>query len=100
MEQWAAARGLAELSFWNVQDDNTAGSHVKKNPYEYSHIFEPFTSSAVSSTQSLAAASSVAQHGNFRSLSCPSATFCMAVDGNGNALRFDGHGWTAPAGAS
>jgi hypothetical protein len=46
VERWAAARGLAELSFWNVQDDNTAGSQQKQSPYQYSHILEPFTSSA------------------------------------------------------
>ena len=44
VERWAAARGLAELSFWNVQDDNTAGSQQKQSPYEYSHLLEPFTS--------------------------------------------------------
>ena len=46
VERWAAARGLAELSFWNVQDDNTAGSQQKQAHYEYSHLLEPFTSSA------------------------------------------------------
>jgi hypothetical protein len=25
VESWAASRGLAELSFWNIQDDNSAG---------------------------------------------------------------------------
>ena len=30
------------------------------------------------------------------SLSCPSARFCMAVDGYGNALEWNGRGWSAP----
>jgi Glycosyl hydrolases family 18 len=103
VEHWAAAKGLAELSFWNLQDDNTAGSHVKQNPYEYSHILEPFTSSASVSTARLAEAGSQAgavdpQRGNMRSVSCPAATFCMAVDQSGNnALSWNGTTWSAPA---
>lgn len=30
------------------------------------------------------------------SVSCPSASFCAAVDGLGNALTFDGTSWSAP----
>jgi hypothetical protein len=30
------------------------------------------------------------------SVSCPSATFCAAVDHNGNAHMFDGKSWAAP----
>jgi hypothetical protein len=31
------------------------------------------------------------------SVSCPSPTFCAAVDGNdGNVVTFDGSSWTAP----
>jgi hypothetical protein len=97
VERWAAARGLAELSFWNLQDDNTAGSHVKQENYEYSHIFEPFTSSLVVSAAPLAPAGQVAQHGNLRSVSCPTATFCVAVDESGNnALTWNGTAWSAP----
>ena len=44
VERWAASKGLAELSFWNVQDDNSAGSQQKQSRYQYSHILEPFTS--------------------------------------------------------
>jgi hypothetical protein len=29
-------------------------------------------------------------------LSCPTATFCAAVDGSGNALTYNGTSWTAP----
>jgi hypothetical protein len=98
VEQWAAAKGLAEVSFWNLQDDNTAGSHVKQSPYEYSHILEPLTSSAAVTSARLAPAAAVAQHGNLRSVSCPTATFCMAVDQSGNnALRWNGTSWSAPA---
>ncbi len=102
VERWAAARGLAELSFWNVQDDNTAGSRQKQSPYEYSHILEPFTSSApVLATASPAPAATPPgpdhQSGNFRSVSCPTATFCMAVDEFGNnALQWNGTSWSAP----
>jgi hypothetical protein len=98
VEAWAAARGLGEVSFWNLQDDNTAGSHVKQTPYEYSHILAPFTSSAPVSSGPLAPASGLVSRGNLRSVSCPSATFCMAVDQYGNdALTFDGTSWSAPA---
>jgi chitinase len=95
VERWAAANGLAELLFWNLQNDNAAASHVKQSPYQYSHSFEPFTSSAVAASSPLAAVSAPAQHGNFRSASCPSATFCMAVDDSGNnALTWDGTAWS------
>ena len=104
VERWAASRGLAELSFWNVQDDNSAGSQLKQKPYEFSHILEPFTSSAARP----AAAGSMAPAGtgrgsvdppagNLRSVSCPASSFCMAIDQFGNdAMRWDGTGWTAP----
>ena len=29
-------------------------------------------------------------------MSCPTASFCVAVDGNGNALRWNGATWSAP----
>ena len=102
VERWAAARGLAELSFWNVQDDNKAGSQQKQSPYEYSRILEPFTSSAPVQRTALAAPSAVTgafdpARGNMRSVSCPTPSFCMAVDESGNnALRWDGTGWSAP----
>ena len=31
------------------------------------------------------------------SVSCPSASFCVAVDAGGNALTFNGSSWSAPA---
>jgi hypothetical protein len=105
VESWAASRGLAELSFWNVQDDNSAGSQLKQTPYEFSHILEPFTSSATRPAAAgalapagtgLAAADPPA--GNPRSVSCPASSFCMAVDQFGNdAMRWNGRDWTAPA---
>jgi len=103
VERWAAAKGLGELSFWNVQDDNTAGSHVKQAKYAYDHAFEPFTSTA-----KIPAAASPApgaapvpapdhQTGNFRAVSCPTASFCMAVDESGNnALTWNGTSWSRP----
>jgi hypothetical protein len=102
VERWAASRGLAELSFWNVQDDNTAGSQQKQSAYEYSRILEPFTSRVPA--QRTAPAPLVAEagavdppRGNLRSVSCPSSSFCMAVDESGNnALRWNGTGWSTP----
>jgi glycosyl hydrolase family 18 (putative chitinase) len=97
VEAWAAARGLAEVSFWNLQDDNTAGSHVQQSPYEYSRILAPFTSSAPVSSGPLAPAAALLSHGNMRSVSCPTASFCMAVDQYGNdALTYNGSSWSAP----
>jgi uncharacterized Fe-S cluster protein YjdI len=102
VERWAAARGLAELSFWNVQDDNKAGSQQKQTPYEYSRIFEPFTSSAPVRSTALDAPAAAAGavdpvRGNMRSVSCPSPSFCQAVDESGNnALRWDGTSWSVP----
>jgi chitinase len=52
VEKWAAGKGIAELSFWALQRDNggcpgTAGSDscsgVAQSPFQFSHIFEPFT---------------------------------------------------------
>lgn len=41
--QWAIARHLAEVSFWNVQRDHTARSHVPQDDWQFSHTFEPVT---------------------------------------------------------
>jgi hypothetical protein len=30
------------------------------------------------------------------SVSCPSSSFCMVVDGNGNAVSYDGTSWSSP----
>jgi hypothetical protein len=104
VERWGAARGLGELSFWNVQDDNSAGSQQKQSKYEYDHILEPFTSwtnvSAYLAPAPGAGPGSGPDHqaGNFRSVSCPTATFCMAVDESGNnALTWNGTSWSRPA---
>jgi hypothetical protein len=109
VERWAAARGLGELSFWNVQDDNSAGSQQKQSKYEYDHILEPFSSWAAVPVYAAPAAgagpggssdhgSPDHQAGNFRSVSCPTATFCMAVDESGNnALTWNGASWSQPA---
>jgi hypothetical protein len=102
VERWAAARGLAELSFWNIQDDNTAGSHVHQAPYAYAHAFEPFTSRAPVRGGSTAPGAGPGygpdhQSGNIRSVSCPTASFCMAVDESGNnALEWNGRSWSRP----
>lgn len=34
--------------------------------------------------------------GGLSSVSCPSASFCVAVDDMGNALTYNGHSWSAP----
>jgi hypothetical protein len=98
VESWAAARGLAELTFWNLADDTSRSA-----PYGYSHAFEPLTNfsthgSASGSVPAIGAGPSVdPQSGNLRSISCPTTTFCMAVDDYGNnALMWNGTAWTAP----
>ncbi|HEV2374898.1 MAG TPA: hypothetical protein VGS19_22410 [Streptosporangiaceae bacterium] len=103
VERWAAIRGLGELSFWNIQRDNAHGSGVTQTKYQFSHAWEPFTSSVpdrVSAASAPGAGTPAApdpQHGNFRSVSCPTTTFCMAVDQSGNnALRWNGTTWSAP----
>jgi chitinase len=42
--QWALARHLAEVSFWNVQRDTTARSQVPQTDWQFSRTFEPVTS--------------------------------------------------------
>lgn len=53
VQAWATARGLASLSYWALERDNggcpgTAGSDscsgVVQSRWQFSHIFEPFTS--------------------------------------------------------
>jgi chitinase len=53
VERWADEQGIAELSFWALQRDNggcpgTAGSDtcsgVVQSAWQFSHMFEPFTS--------------------------------------------------------
>jgi hypothetical protein len=98
VEGWASARGLAELTFWNLADDTSRSA-----PYGYSHAFEPLTTlsgrgSAAGSVPTVGAGPSIdPQSGNLRSISCPTTTFCMAVDDYGNnALMWNGTAWTVP----
>jgi hypothetical protein len=98
VEQWAAARGLAELTFWNLSGDNSTTA-----PYQYSHAFEPFTSTTSAPVGMPASPGSKLTGlidpptGNLRTVSCPERTFCMAVGEYGNtAIRWDGRSWSAP----
>lgn len=43
VEGWAASHGIGELSFWNLQRDNPARSHVPQEDWQFSHTFDPFT---------------------------------------------------------
>lgn len=43
------------------------------------------------------APTTVDQTSNFEAVSCPSTTFCTAVDGAGNVFYFNGTSWTADA---
>lgn len=108
-EQWAAARGLAELTFWNLSGDNSATA-----PFQYSHAFEPFTSAAGPAASGSSVASTSASRmpraaaaalailtdqptGNLKTVSCPDTTFCMAVGEYGStAIRWNGRSWSAP----
>jgi uncharacterized Fe-S cluster protein YjdI len=38
-----------------------------------------------------------ASGGGLNAVSCPSSSFCVAVDGNGNALTFNGSKWSQPS---
>jgi hypothetical protein len=38
----------------------------------------------------------VEKRGPLVGVSCPSSTFCLAADGNGNVLRWNGRSWSAP----
>jgi carbohydrate binding protein with CBM4/9 domain/glycosyl hydrolase family 18 (putative chitinase) len=58
VESWAAGQGIAELSFWALQRDNggcpgTKGagncSGVSQSTWQFSKVFQPFTSGAGSS---------------------------------------------------
>ncbi|HEX3493711.1 MAG TPA: hypothetical protein VHU92_30515, partial [Streptosporangiaceae bacterium] len=96
VEQWAAARGLAELTFWNLASDN-----AKSAPYQYSHAFEPFTSSAplparpahTPGMDDVPRGADTAT-GNLRTVSCPTTSFCMAIGEYGNrSIIWNGHRW-------
>ena len=99
VERWAAARGLAELTFWNLASDN-----LKSAPYQYSHAFEPFTSRSAASSGPAQTpgigdevAAPDAPAGNLRTVSCPTPTFCMAIGEYGNrAITWNGHRWSRP----
>ncbi len=40
---------------------------------------------------------SIDPEGGLDSISCPTATFCMAADEHGSVLQWDGSGWSSPA---
>jgi hypothetical protein len=58
----------------------------------------PATASIVALTSGIAWSSPVNIDGSnaLASVSCTSSSFCVAVDGNGNALTWDGTSWSAP----
>jgi hypothetical protein len=101
VEQWAAARGLAELTFWNLANDNSASA-----PYQYSHAFEPFTSWSTRQRSSRTApaigspggpGAVVSPSGNLQDVSCPTPTFCMAIGNYGDtAISWNGQSWSRP----
>jgi chitinase len=42
--RWAISQRLAEVSFWSIQRDTTARSHVPQTDWQFSQTFEPVTS--------------------------------------------------------
>ena len=75
VENWAVGKGIAEISFWNL-----AGRQPQVGgPFQYSHAFEPFTSSAAgpagpAQTPDITdGATPDAATGNLRTVSCPQA---------------------------
>jgi chitinase len=40
---WAISQRLAEMSFWSIQRDTSARSHVPQSDWQFSHIFHPVT---------------------------------------------------------
>ncbi len=67
VETWAAAQGIAELSFWALQRDKggcvgTAGSDtcsgVSQTTWQFSHAFQPFTSGGIAASPSASASAS------------------------------------------
>jgi glycosyl hydrolase family 18 (putative chitinase) len=42
--RWAISQRLAEISFWSIQRDTTARSHVPQTDWQFSQTFEPVTS--------------------------------------------------------
>ncbi len=61
VESWAVSKGIAEISFWALQRDNgncvgTGGqdncSGVSQSTWQFSHVFEPFTSGGTTTSPS------------------------------------------------
>src|SRR3954447_10404185 len=40
---FAQSKGMSELSIWSIQRDNTSGSGIQQNPFDFSHLLSPFT---------------------------------------------------------
>ncbi len=67
VQAWAVSQGLAELSFWALQRDNGGCpggaaadncSGVSQSTWQFSHVFEPFTSGATSPSPTRSASAS------------------------------------------
>lgn len=104
VERFAVTHGLGLLTFWQLGGDNSTTA-----PFGYSHAFEPLTGlappggapAAPGGTAAVPGVASTAsvdpQAGSLRSVSCPTASLCAAVDQYGNnAMIWNGSGWSRP----
>jgi hypothetical protein len=97
---WAMSHGLAELTFWNLAEDTSPTA-----PYGYSHAFEPLPIAGTEADADLLVGELVSIDPGgatveLTAVSCSSASFCAAVDGNGNALTWNGARWSVPVAVS
>lgn len=98
IERFAVTHGLGLLTFWQLGGDNSSTT-----PYGYSHAFEPLTglttpAGTATPVPRLASSASIdPQTGSPRSVSCSTASFCVAVDQYGNnAMIWNGSTWSKP----
>lgn len=95
--RFAATHGLGLLTFWQLGGDNSTTT-----PYGYSHAFEPLTglvpAAGTTAVPGVTGGASIdPETGSPRSVSCPTASFCAAVDQYGNnAMIWDGSTWSRP----
>ena len=64
----------------------------------FPNVADPVTTSVATAELAWSTPAQIAPYtGRPRSVSCPTTTWCMAVDGSGRALTWNGSAWSAPS---
>ncbi len=74
------------------------GTYANKTPNgsDHHHTTTTTTTTTTATTMTWSVPRSIDPNGNFASVSCPSSSFCVAVDSSGDVSTYNGVSWSSP----